>query len=68
MEEEIIVVDNTNIRQWEYENYVFLAEINGYNINIVEIPITETAEVYHERNTHGVPLEVIQRMMDEYEV
>lgn len=68
MEEETIVVDNTNIRKWEYENYVFLAELNGYNVKIVEIPITESAEVYHERNTHGVPLEVIQRMMDEYEV
>ena len=68
MEEETIVVDNTNIRKWEYENYVLLAELNDYNVKIVEIPITETAEVYHERNTHGVPLEVIQRMMDEYEV
>lgn len=68
MEEELIVVDNTNIKKWEYENYVFLAEINGYNVEIVEVPITETAEVYHERNTHGVPLEVIQRMVDQYEV
>ena len=67
MEEEIIVVDNTNIHEWEYENYSFLAEINGYNVEVISIPATETAETYHERNTHGVPLEVIQRMMNEYE-
>ena len=65
---ETIVVDNTNIRKWEYQNYVLLAKIYGYSVTIVEVPITETAEVYHERNTHGVPLEVIQRMMDDYEV
>tara|TARA_Y100001963_G_C6722010_1_gene419571 strand:+ start:788 stop:1210 length:423 start_codon:yes stop_codon:yes gene_type:complete len=68
MEEETIVVDNTNIHQWEYENYVFLAELNGYSTEVVSIPMTETAEVYHERNTHGVPLEVIQRMMNEYKI
>jgi predicted kinase len=67
MEEELIVIDNTNVKKWEYENYVFLAELNGYSVEIVEIPFTESAEVYHERNTHGVPLEVIQRMMNDYE-
>jgi predicted kinase len=67
MDEETIIVDNTNIHKWEYENYVLLAEVNGYNVEIVEIPFTESAEVYHERNTHGVPLEVIERMMNDYE-
>jgi len=66
MEEETIVVDNTNIHEWEYDNYSFLAKLNGYSVEVVSIPMTETAEVYHERNTHGVPLEVIQRMMNEY--
>ena len=67
MGEEIIVVDNTNIHEWEYENYSFLAEINGYNVEIISIPANETPETYYERNTHGVTLDVIQRMMNEYE-
>jgi len=68
MEEELVFVDNTNTYKWEYENFVFLAELNGYVVDIIEIPFdAEKAEVYYERNTHGVPLEVIERMIREYE-
>ena len=68
MDEPLVVVDNTNINKWEYENYDLLAERMGYEVEIVEIPFeADKAEVYHERNTHGVPLEVIQRMIEHYE-
>jgi predicted kinase len=68
MDEPLVVVDNTNISHWEYENYMFLAELHGYEVEIVEIPFeAEKAEVYYERNTHGVPLEVIERMVENYE-
>jgi hypothetical protein len=68
MDEPLVVVDNTNISHWEYENYMFLAELHGYEVEIVEIPFeAEKAKIYHERNTHGVPLEVIERMVENYE-
>ena len=68
MDEPLVVVDNTNTNKWECDNYGFLAELMGYEVEIVEIPFeADKAEVYHERNTHGVPLEVIQRMIEHYE-
>jgi len=66
-DEPLIVVDNTNIHHWEYGNYQKLGEKMGYEVEVVKIPLELTAEEYFTRNTHGVPLEVIQRMMDEYE-
>jgi len=69
MDEPLVVVDNTNVNKWEYENYVLLAELNGYEVEIIEIPFeADQAEVYHERNTHGVPLAVIKRMIQHYEL
>ena len=67
MDEPLVVVDNTNVNKWEYENYVLLAEQLGYEVEIITTDMSESAEVYHERNTHGVPLEVIQRMLSEFE-
>ena len=67
MGEKTIIVDNTNIYKWEYENYVLLAEQLGYEVEIIVTDMSESAEVYHERNTHGVPLNVIRRMLNEFE-
>ena len=67
MDEPLVVVDNTNVNKWEYENYVLLAEQLGYEVEIIVTDMSESAEVYHERNTHGVPLEVIERMLREFE-
>ena len=63
----LIVVDNTNIHGWEYKNYRLLGEKMGYKVEVVRLPAVLTAEEYHSRNKHGVPLEVIERMMAEYE-
>ena len=69
MDEPLVAVDNTNVNKWEYENFVLLAELMGYEVEIIEIPFeADQAEVYHERNTHGVPLEVIKRMIQHYEL
>ena len=70
MDEPLVVVDNTKVNKWEYENYVLLAELNGYEVEIIEIPFGAfygNAVLYHSRNTHGVPLEVIERMIRHYE-
>ena len=68
MGEELVAVGNTNICGWEFENYETLAEALGYKVTIVNMPMNEPAEVYHNRNKHGVPLEAIQRMIDNFEL
>lgn len=68
MGEELVAVDNTNICWWEFENYEKLAKALGYKVTIVNMPMNEPAEVYHKRNKHGVPLEAIQRMIDNFEL
>ena len=65
---ELVAVDNTNICGWEFENYETLAEALGYKVTIVNMPMNEPAEVYHKRNKHGVPLEAIQRMINNFEL
>ena len=77
MDAPLVVVDNTNTNKWEYENYVFMVNAlfamterpeDYYEVIIVDMPFDpELAEVYCERNTHGVPLESIQRLIDNYE-
>lgn len=69
MVEPLVVVDNTNTNKWEFENFVFLGKEMGYEVEIVQIPFDpDKAEVYHSRNTHGVPLEAIKGMIQHYEL
>lgn len=64
-----IVVDNTNIMFWEMKPYILLAEKHGYEIEWVEAQSewAWNAEECHKRNQHGVPLAVIQTMLNKYE-
>jgi len=58
---ECIIVDNTNIRPWKYENYAQIAELSGYDVNIESV-IVETVDEMRacaRRNSHDVPLESI---------
>lgn len=64
-----VIIDNTNIVCQEMERYVKLGVINGYWIEIVE-PISEWAwdvQKLFEINTHKVPLDNIQLMLNKYE-
>jgi predicted kinase len=58
---EMIVVDNTNIQLWEMKPYVELAMAHGYDVAFNE-SFGATVEECAKRNTHGVPLEAIERM------
>ncbi len=66
-----IVIDNTNIKANEAKNYVVEALKLGYddaNISIVDVGTGGLdAEVLAARNTHGVPLDKIQAMVQSYE-
>lgn len=66
---ENIAVDNTNTRRWEYDNYVLLAQLAGYRVQIVEI-MPETVEEMRKcaaRNQHGVPAAAIAAMVMRFE-
>jgi tRNA nucleotidyltransferase/poly(A) polymerase/predicted kinase len=64
-----IVVDNTNITWDSVIPYVTLAKINGYSVEYAE-PNTEwkfNVDELTRRNKHGVPKEVIQKMVDRWQ-
>lgn len=64
---EIVVVDNTNIKQNEAKAYVKTAlELGLSDDNIIFVDIGTnglSAKVLAERNTHGVPLAKIEQMI-----
>ena len=65
----LILIDNTNTTYKECKPYLDMAKKYGYEIVLTE-PETDwfnnAAECF-KRNSHGVPLETIQRMIDRYE-
>jgi predicted kinase len=65
-----IVIDNTNIRPFEPKVYIENALKLGYddnNIKIVDIGTGgASAEELAQRNSHGVPLDKINSMIDSY--
>ena len=60
----LVIIDNTNVTFKELKKYCVAAITLGYEIELVE-PNTEwkyNIEECAKRNTHGVSLEVIQKM------
>lgn len=58
-----LIIDNTNIRPQDRQFYKELAERNGYEYE--EHLVREfNVDLCFSRNSHGVPREVIQRMVD----
>ena len=62
----VVIVDNTNIKRWEFENYVKIAQESGYAIREINAPTPELEEAL-ARNLHGVPEEAIRRMLEGFE-
>jgi len=63
---ECVILDNTNSQLWEYDRYIRAAELHGYIVEIVRMPMVP-AEVSFYLNTHGVPLASIQAMIARWE-
>lgn len=61
-----IIVDNTNVRVEHYAPYVEAAQAAGYAVVIVEL-IHPALDEAVERNTHGVPVAVINQMILDWE-
>jgi energy-coupling factor transporter ATP-binding protein EcfA2 len=64
--EPLIVIDNTNTMIWEMEPYVEMAKDHGYKVVVVEVP-HPPIEVAAARNSHGVPLEALERMVKRWQ-
>jgi len=62
----IVICDNTNTQKWEFEPYVRVARKEGYIVVFVKLD-HPSAFVCAERNTHGVPMDAIQRMIERWE-
>lgn len=74
-----VVIDNTHIQKWEARPYVEAANRHGYDMS-VQMPdgmfeltsstpekTEELLTKFHARNQHGVPLEVLKRMLSSWE-
>lgn len=64
-----IVIDNVNSQAWEAKEYVEAGLKYGYQIEFVEpnTPWKFDAEELAKRNKHGVPKEVIEKKLQEWE-
>jgi predicted kinase len=66
--EALVIIDNTNSRYWEYEFYLALARVFGYDSVVIDLfDGGLTDEELVARNIHGVPLVHIQRMRERWE-
>lgn len=59
---DIVICDNTNLRQREYNPYVKSARDHGASV-VAVVFYPDDYDKHVERNAHGVPEEVILRMM-----
>lgn len=64
--EPVVICDNTNVRRWEFRRYEESAIKAGYIVALVVMP-HPVASVAAQRTLHGVPVHIIQRMIDRWE-
>lgn len=65
----MVFVDNTNTQWWECEKYVRAALERNYDVAFI-LPNTSwqfDAEECYRRNTHGVPLAAIEKMLKRFQ-
>ena len=64
-----LAVDNANAQLWEYAIYRRVAELCGYNVEVVELscPDSGALKQFASRNAHGVSYSKIQAMYEMWE-
>ncbi|PAA93764.1 hypothetical protein BOX15_Mlig005619g1, partial [Macrostomum lignano] len=64
-----VIVDNTNVRRWEFQFYVDLATRFGYVLLLVvpKTPWRFDAQQLANRTLHSVPLEIIEQRLSSWE-
>lgn len=65
-----VICDNTNMARWEFSAYICAAKAMGYQVR--EVLLGEVQDTAHQmlcakRNTHGVSLEQIQKMAQNFQ-
>ena len=59
---DIVILDNTCTKNWEYEKYAQFAKDNNYIVVAIRFA-PGSIEDHLSRNSHGVPKEIIERMI-----
>ena len=62
-----IIIDNTNLQNWEMAGYIQYANHVGAEIQIIRVHSSLTVKQLAERNIHGVPEKSIKAMMERME-
>ena len=65
-----MIVDNTNIKKWEFIAYIEAAHALGYQVKEVivgEVKDKAMQHLYAQRNTHKVALRTIAKMAYQFE-
>lgn len=64
-----VFIDNTNTTWKEIETYVAIAKKYGYDVSVIEPKNfwAKDVEECSKKNTHGVPKDAIQRMLDRWQ-
>lgn len=65
----LIIVDNTNTQRWEYELYLELAKLAGYEAEVREIEVRDRGllKLIDRRQQHGVPFANLLQMWRRWE-
>jgi tRNA uridine 5-carbamoylmethylation protein Kti12 len=65
----VVIVDNTNIKNWEWRNYAMIARAAGYEVEVQEFRVewVEAIKTVARRNVHRVPADIVYRMCVEFE-
>lgn len=67
---ELVILDNTNIKKWEFSAYLEAAHALNYQVKEVvvgEIKDKAMQHLYYQRNVHKVPLRTINKMAYQFE-
>jgi len=64
----VIIIDNTNSKKWEYSKYVSISASAGYMAIVVEIECLseDHVAVFNQRNEHNVPINVSMDMFNRW--
>lgn len=62
-----IIVNNTNLTNWERAPYVLAAKAYGAKVTFVHLTTSSDECIARPDNGHGVPDETIRRMADRFE-
>jgi len=65
----VIYVSNVNNQSWQFTNYVTIAELAGYEVQVVVFQCRNVGELeyFHSRNEHNTPLAFCRKVFNNWE-